>query len=55
MEAKTRKHLEASNMARLLARAEKDVALKYTRSMRSFLKEFKRARKVKQKAGIDRV
>lgn len=51
MEAKTKNHLKASNVAGLLAEAEKDVALKHTRSMRSFLKEFKRVRKVKHKAG----
>ena len=40
------KHLKAANMARLLAQAEQDVASGHTRSMRTFLKEFKRARKV---------
>jgi hypothetical protein len=40
------KHLKASNMARLLAQAEEDVAAGRTRPIRSFLKEFKHARKV---------
>jgi prevent-host-death family protein len=40
------KHLQASNMARLLARAEEDVEGGRTRPIRSFLKEFKHARKV---------
>jgi prevent-host-death family protein len=47
MDTKTyEKHVKAANMARLLARAEEDVAAGRTRSMRSFLKEFKHARKV---------
>jgi len=47
MDTKTyEKHLKAGNMARLLVRAEEDVAAGRTRSMRSFLKEFKHARKV---------
>ena len=47
MDRKTyEKHLKASNMARLLARAEEDVAAGRTRPIRSFLKEFKHARKV---------
>ena len=47
MDTKTyEKHLKAGNMARLLARAEEDVAVGRTRPMRSFLKEFKHARKV---------
>lgn len=42
MDTKTyEKHLKASNMARLLARAEEDVAVRRTRPIRSFLKEFK--------------
>jgi prevent-host-death family protein len=40
------KHLQASNMARLLARAEDDVEAGRTRPVRSFLREFKHARKV---------
>jgi prevent-host-death family protein len=40
------KHLKASNMARLLAQAEEDVAAGRTRPIRSFLKEFKHARKI---------
>jgi prevent-host-death family protein len=39
-------HLRASNLARLLAPAEADVASGRTRPMRSVLKEFKRARKI---------
>ena len=47
MDSKTyEKHLKASNMARLLARAEGDVAAGRTRPIRSFLKEFKHARKI---------
>ena len=47
MDCKTyEKHLKASNLARLLARAEEDVAAGRTRPFRSFLKEFKRAHKV---------
>jgi prevent-host-death family protein len=47
MDTKTyEKHLKAGNMARLLVRAEEDVTAGRTRSMRSFLKEFKHARKV---------
>jgi prevent-host-death family protein len=40
------KYLKAGNMARLLAVGEQDVASGRTRSMRTFLKEFKRARKI---------
>jgi prevent-host-death family protein len=40
------KHLSAGNMAKLLAPAEDDVRAGRTRSMRSFLREFKRARKI---------
>lgn len=40
------KHLMAGNMARLLSRAEEDVTAGRTRPIRSFLKEFKHARKV---------
>ena len=47
MDTKTyEKHLRAGNMARLLARAEEDVEAGRTRPIRSFLKEFKHARKV---------
>ena len=47
MDSKTyEKHLKASNLARLLARAEEDVAAGRTRPFRSSLKEFKRAHKV---------
>ena len=47
MDTKTyEKHLMAGNMARLLARAEEDIAAGRTRPIRSFLKEFKHARKV---------
>jgi prevent-host-death family protein len=46
MDTKTyEKHVKAGNMARLLARAEEDVAVGRTRPMRSFLQEFKHARK----------
>ena len=40
------KHLKAGNMARLLAWGEEDIAAGRTRPVRSFLKEFKHARKV---------
>ena len=47
MDTKTyEKHLKASNMARLLARAEEDVAAGRTRPIRAFLKEFQHGRKV---------
>jgi prevent-host-death family protein len=47
MDTKTyEKHLKAGNMARLLARAEEDVAAGRTRPIRSFLKDFAHARKV---------
>ena len=39
-------HLTAANMARLLAPAEEDLRKGKTRPMRSFLREFKRARKI---------
>jgi len=38
------KHLKATNMARLLARGEKDIAARRTRPIRLFLKQFKHAR-----------
>ncbi len=40
------RHLSASNAAKLLALAEDDVRAGRTRSMRSFLREFRRARKI---------
>jgi prevent-host-death family protein len=40
------KHLKAGNMARFLAPAEQDIAGGQSRSMRTFLKQFKRARKI---------
>ena len=40
------KHLKAANMARLLSHGEEDIAAGRTRPIRSFLKEFKYARKV---------
>ena len=47
IDAKTfEKHLKASNMSRLLIPAEEDVTAKRTRPMRSFLREFKNARKI---------
>ena len=47
MDTKTyEKHLRASNLMRLLIRAEEGVAAGRTRSTRSFLKEFKYARKI---------
>ena len=46
MDAKTyEKHLRAANLSRLLAPAEADVAAGRVRLARSFLKEFKHARK----------
>ena len=47
MDARTfERHLSASNAARLLAPAEEDVRAGRTRSMRAFLREFKRASKI---------
>ncbi len=47
MDTKTyEKHLKASNLARLLAPAEEDVAAGRTRPIRSFVKEFKHGHKV---------
>jgi prevent-host-death family protein len=47
MDTKTyERHLKAGNMARLLARAEEDITAGRTRPIRSFIKEFNRARKV---------
>lgn len=40
------KHLQAANLAKLLAPAERDVENGNTRPARAFLKEFKRARKI---------
>jgi len=39
------KHLQAGNLAKLLAPAERDVESGRTRPARNFLKEFKRAKK----------
>ena len=39
------KHLQAGNLAKLLAPAERDVESGRTRPARTFLKEFKRAKK----------
>lgn len=39
-------HLQAGNLAKLLAPAERDVESGRTRSARGFLREFKRARKI---------
>jgi len=41
-----KRHLKAVNMARLLALAEEDVGAGHTQPIRSFLKDFKRGRKV---------
>jgi len=47
IDAKTfEKHLRANNMSRLLVPAEEDITSKRTRPMRSFLREFKNARKI---------
>ncbi|MDP2606172.1 MAG: type II toxin-antitoxin system Phd/YefM family antitoxin [Deltaproteobacteria bacterium] len=47
MDTKTyERHLKAANMARLLASGEDDIAAGRTRPIRSFLKQFKHARKV---------
>jgi prevent-host-death family protein len=47
MDTKTcEKHLRANNMTRLLVEAEEDIVAGRTRSMRSFLKEFKHAHKI---------
>lgn len=47
IDAKTyEKHLQASNLAKLLIPAEQDVLLKRTRPMRSFLKDFKNDHKI---------
>jgi len=47
MDTKTyEKQLKAANMAKLLAVGEKDIASGRTRPIRSFLKQFKLARKV---------
>jgi prevent-host-death family protein len=40
------KHLQAGNLAKLIAPAELDVEKGRTRSARAFLKEFKRAKKI---------
>lgn len=47
LDAKTyEKYLKAGNLSRLLVAAERDIAAKRTRSFRSFLKEFRHARKI---------
>ena len=47
LDAKTyEKHLKASNLARLLAEGEADIAAGRTRPIRTFLREFKNAHKV---------
>ena len=40
------KHLQAGNLAKLLAPAERDVENDRTRPARGFLKEFRRAKKI---------
>ena len=40
------KHLQAGNLAKFLATAERDVESGRTRPARNFLKEFKRAKKI---------
>lgn len=40
------KHLQAGNLAKLIAPAEQDVEKGRTRPARAFLKEFKRAKKI---------
>jgi prevent-host-death family protein len=40
------KHLQAGNLAKLLAPAEKDVEMGRIRSARDFLKELRRAKKI---------
>ena len=40
------KHLQAGNLAKLIAPAEQDVEKDRTRPARAFLKEFKRAKKI---------
>jgi prevent-host-death family protein len=48
IDAKTyEKHLRAFNLARLLAEAEEDIAVARARSARSYLTEFKSARKIR--------
>lgn len=47
MDAKTyEQHLSASNLAKLIAPAEDDVRSGRTRPIRTFLREFKRVRKI---------
>jgi prevent-host-death family protein len=47
MDAKTyEQHLSASNLAKLVAPAEDDVRSGRTRPIRTFLREFKRVRKI---------
>ena len=40
------KHLQAANLAKLLAPAEREIENGNTRPVGAFLKEFKRARKI---------
>ena len=40
------KHLQAGNLAKLLAPAERDIESGHTRPAKDFLKEFKRAKKI---------
>ncbi len=48
IDAKTyEKHLRAFNLARLLAEAEEDISAGRARSARSYLREFKSARKIR--------
>jgi prevent-host-death family protein len=42
------KHLQAANLGKLLAPAEGDVESGRTRSARSFVKEFRRAKKIQR-------
>ena len=42
------RYLRAANTSRVLAEGEEDVAARRVRPMRAFLKEFKRARKVRR-------
>lgn len=49
MDARTyERHLSAANLARLLAVGEADAAAGRVRSMRRFLTEFRRARKIRR-------
>ena len=49
MDASTyERYLRAANTSRVLAEGEEDVAARRVRPMRAFLKEFRRARKVRR-------